>query len=68
MAAALPEYDGPQPELVRVEVWRLVQLIGAGYPNRLAEKLAAASHVDLHQAVDLVDAGCTPATAARILL
>lgn len=47
--------------------WRLEVLLGAGYPLELAEKLAAARDVDLHQAVELAGV-CTPETAAEILL
>jgi hypothetical protein len=42
-------------------------LIEAGYPLPLAEKIAHSS-VDLHQAVDLVRAGCLPEIATEILL
>jgi hypothetical protein len=51
----------------KVESWRLHVLIEAGFPLSLAERVAA-SEADLHTAVDLVDAGCTPKTAAEILL
>jgi hypothetical protein len=51
----------------KVESWRLHVLIEAGFPLPLAERVAA-SEADLHTAVDLVDAGCTPQTAAEILL
>jgi hypothetical protein len=54
-------------ERAKVEGWRLHVLIEAGYPLPLAEKLAG-SEADLHVAVDLVSAGCTPETAAEILL
>jgi hypothetical protein len=54
-------------ERSKVESWRLHVLIEAGYPLPLAEKLAG-SEADLHIAVDLVHAGCTPETAAEILL
>jgi hypothetical protein len=54
-------------ERSKVESWRLHVLIEAGYPLPLAEKLAG-SEADLHVAVDLVLAGCTPETAAEILL
>lgn len=50
------------------EAWRLEQLLTAGYSVELAEKLAAARDVDLHQALDLVSQGCTPGLAAEILL
>jgi hypothetical protein len=50
----------------RVEAWRLHVLLQAGYPLRVAERLAK-SGADLHQAVDMLDRGCTPHVAARIL-
>lgn len=50
----------------QVEAWRLHVLLQAGYPLRVAERLAK-SGADLHQAVDMLDAGCTPHVAARIL-
>ena len=56
-----------QTERAKVESWRLHVLIEAGYPLPLAERVAA-SEADLHLAVDLVVAGCTPETAAEILL
>jgi hypothetical protein len=56
-----------ESERSKVESWRLHVLIEAGYPLHLAEKLAG-SEADLHVAVDLVQAGCTPETAAEILL
>ena len=56
-----------QTERAKVESWRLHVLIEAGYPLSLAERLAA-SEADLHISVDLVAAGCTPETAAEILL
>ncbi|CAB4704908.1 MAG: hypothetical protein F2663_07910 [Actinobacteria bacterium] len=57
----------PQSEQEKVDSWRLHVLIEAGYPAELAEKLAH-SDTDLHQAVELVDAGCSHETAAAILL
>jgi len=54
-------------EQAKVESWRLHVLIEAGYPLPLAERLAA-SGVDLHEAVGLVDRGCNPVIAAEILL
>jgi hypothetical protein len=54
-------------EQAKVESWRLHVLIEAGYPLPLAEKLAD-SEADLHNAVELVDSGCTHEIAARILL
>jgi hypothetical protein len=54
-------------ERSKVESWRLHVLIEAGYPLELAERVAA-SEADLHHAVDLVEKGCSPETAAAILL
>ena len=54
-------------ERAKVEGWRLHVLIEAGYPLPLAERLAA-SEADLHRAVELLSQGCTPETAAEILL
>jgi hypothetical protein len=56
-----------QDEQSKVESWRLHVLIEAGFPLPLAERLAA-SAADLHVAVELVSRGCTPVTAAEILL
>jgi hypothetical protein len=50
----------------RVEAWRLHVLLQAGYPLRVAERLAK-SPADLHRAVEMLKSGCTPHTAARIL-
>ena len=54
-------------ERAKVESWRLHVLIEAGYPLPLAERLAG-SETDLHQAVELVSAGCDHRVAAEILL
>lgn len=54
-------------ERAKVESWRLHVLMEAGYPLSLAERLAA-SEADLHRAVQLVEHGCLPETAAEILL
>jgi hypothetical protein len=56
-----------QDERSKVESWRLHTLIEAGYPLGLAERLAV-SEADLHRAVELILQGCTPETAAEILL
>jgi hypothetical protein len=54
-------------ERAKVESWRLHVLIEAGYPLPLAERLAA-SEADLHRAVELLALGCSPETAAEILI
>ncbi len=56
-----------RPDLVaQVEAWRLHVLLKAGYPLRVAERIAT-SGADLHQAVAMLERGCTPHVAARIL-
>jgi hypothetical protein len=55
-------------ESERVDAWRLHVLLQAGYPVAVAEKLAAANHVDLHQATELLIVGCSHELAALILL
>jgi hypothetical protein len=55
-------------EIVRVLDWRFAELVRAGYQPEQAERLAVAVEVDLHAAVSLLDRGCPPALAERILL
>lgn len=50
-----------------VTSWRLCRLLEAGFDRRLAEHLASSPRVDLHALLQLVDRGCPPALAARIL-
>ena len=59
--------ETPRDEQAKVESWRLHVLMEAGYPLRLAEKIAH-SEADLHHAVDLIRQGCSPETAAEILI
>jgi hypothetical protein len=47
--------------------WRRNQLRRAGVEPALAERLAGDAERDLHALLDLVDRGCPPALAARIL-
>lgn len=51
---------------VDVVAWRVLRLRDAGFPRALAESLAR-QHVDLHALLQLVDRGCPPHLAARIL-
>jgi hypothetical protein len=53
---------------ITVEAWRTEVLEHAGYPAEIAIALAADPHVDLHQAVALLEQGCPVLTAIRILL
>ena len=50
-----------------VRDWRRQVLEQAGFQRVLARELAAAADVDLHNLLNLVDRGCPPELAARIL-
>jgi hypothetical protein len=50
-----------------VEAWRLHVLLQAGYPLKVAERLAR-SDADLHRAVQMFNQGCAPSMAERILV
>src|SRR4051794_14386574 len=56
--------DGPTPDLA---AWRRLRLLEAGFPDHLARALAAMPVLDLHELLQLVDRGCPPALAVRIL-
>ena len=55
-------------ELERVEHWRAAELVRAGYPAEAAARIAARHDVDLHRAVQLLERGCSPELALKILL
>ena len=64
MAAA---QDIIETELDRVERWRTAELMRVGFPGDDAVVLAARLDVDLHEAIELVQRGCPPELAFRIL-
>lgn len=47
--------------------WRREQLRRAGFSEPCAARLAADARMDLHALIGLVERGCPPATAERIL-
>ena len=47
--------------------WRFRRLVDTGFPRGLAARLARDTRYDLHDLIELVERGCTPALAARIL-
>ena len=47
--------------------WRRGRLLASGFAPDLAARLAADCSVDLHALLELIDRGCPPALAARIL-
>ena len=52
---------------VKLCEWRRRRLTAAGFEPELAAELAVEPAVDLHELLVLVDRGCPPALAARIL-
>jgi hypothetical protein len=57
-----------EAESVRVERWRAETLERVGYEPYAAAEIAGRPDVDLHLAIELIERGCPPATALRILL
>jgi hypothetical protein len=55
-------------EIDRVEQWRHEALERAGYDPEAAVVLAASHDVDLHDAVQLLERGCSVELALQILL
>jgi len=55
-------------EIDRIEQWRHEELGRAGYDPESALVLAASHDVDLHDAVSLLNRGCTVDLALQILL
>jgi hypothetical protein len=47
--------------------WLVARLVVAGFDPDLAVGLARQSDLDVHQLLALVDAGCPPKLAARIV-
>jgi hypothetical protein len=50
-----------------VVAWRRAQLTGAGFAPSTAHHLARDGRYDLHALLDLIDRGCPPELAARIV-
>jgi hypothetical protein len=55
------------PERQQVVAWRCGRLLDAGFDPELADALAEEFRVDLHALLQLVERGCPPPLAARIL-
>ena len=66
MAAA--EAQVVDHELDRIERWRVEELERAGYAPNDAAVIAARHDIDLHFAAGLLEKGCEPALAVRIVL
>ena len=54
----------PPPEVI---TWRRSQLARAGFDAWTADVFARTESVDLHALIELVERGCTPELAARIM-
>ena len=50
-----------------IAAWRRQQLVEAGFTRGLARRLAHDGSYDLHALIELVERGCPPALAVRIL-
>jgi hypothetical protein len=50
-----------------VILWRHARLVDAGFEADLAWELAGDGGYDLHELLGLIDSGCPPELAARIL-
>ena len=62
------ESHTPVDETEAILSWRLWVLARAGYGAEHTMLLAGSRDVDLHTAVDLLERGCPPDTALRILV
>jgi hypothetical protein len=63
MNAAAPTEHEPDS----VFGWRRSQLVRSGFPQQLAGRVAHAGNYDLHRLIELVERGCPPELAMRIL-
>jgi hypothetical protein len=66
MSKPSPDMTDPAP-LAALGEWRRRRLAVAGFEPRLAAELAGEPAVDLHELLVLLDRGCPPELAARIL-
>jgi hypothetical protein len=58
--------DNPTEER-EIVAWRRDRLSEAGFSRPLARRLAADGRFDLHALIELVERGCPPELAVRIL-
>jgi len=59
--------DRQECEGDEVFAWRRSQLVRSGFPEPLAARVAHDGRYDLHRLIELVDRGCRPELALRIL-
>ena len=51
----------------QLTTWRRDQLIRSGFPDDIATRMAGDERFDLHALIELVERGCPPDLAVRIL-
>jgi hypothetical protein len=61
------EHAGQGAGTAAIVAWRRTRLRKAGFDDGLAEQLSRECAVDLHALIELVERGCPPPLAARIL-
>jgi hypothetical protein len=61
------QHAGPAPGATEIVAWRRTRLRKAGFDDGLAEQMSRECAVDLHALIELVERGCPPPLAARIL-
>ena len=59
--------DRQECESDEVFGWRRSQLVRSGFPEPLAARVAHDNRYDLHRLIELVESGCRPELALRIL-
>jgi len=58
----------PPLQDTQVVSWRCNRLSAAGFARELAEEVALDDRHDLHALIELVEGGCPPELAVRILM
>ena len=56
-----------EPAGAEVNRWRHEQLILSGFSRPVADRIARDARYDLHRLIELVEQGCPPELAVRIL-
>ena len=64
-AETIPRHEAIGPDDCVVRDWRITQLKRLGIPEPMAQAVAA--HVDWHEIARLVQRGCPPLLALRIV-